>query len=291
MSILKKSTLEKQTNLDIISKSEFFFHQNNKNINESDLWVQRIAREHWGQNFYFKRGINDKVFLAFIQKGFIQSTSSDGKTNIAGPGSVFFIKPESTQLLQSTELAGTHLIVSTFSGEIGRKLAKKTLGSESTAISLTDPSRVESLFYRVFESGEKGGLNAAVIAAALIPPLLLTIEQEHKTHETASDQTLATFSKCKTYIDNNWKSIKSVKEVPNIFNISQPTMNTLFKRCEDCTPHHYLLQKKMSYALYQIQQGNQKITHLAHELGFADAYSFSKTFKRLTGTSPGKMKA
>ena len=282
---------KENTPLDIIHKDEFFFHQKKTDSGDMPVWVQRVAREHWGQNFFLSRRVSDKIFIAFIQKGFIKYGRKKGVDQITGPGSVLFLSPLHTLNIETIKPEGAQILVSIFTGKKGHSFAQQYLGNRSSAISLTDPSRVESLFYRILETGEKGGLNATEIASSLIHPLLLTIDQEHKTHTSASNQAFAIFSKCRIYIENNWKIIKSVKDIPALFDISQPYMNTLFQRYEGCSPHNFLLQRKMAYALYQLQQGNQKVSHLANELGFADAFSFSKTFKRIIGTSPSKMKA
>jgi AraC-like DNA-binding protein len=169
-------------------------------------------------------------------------------------------------------------------------LAQQYLGDETKVIALLDPSRVDALFYRILEVGEKRGRHASIIASSLVLPLLLMINQENQDHRDVKNLPLQSFTRCKMYIENHWKTIKSISEVPIVFNMSQPYMNKLFKTFGDGTPHQYLLKCKMSYAYFEIQQNHRKVYELANELGFSDAYSFSKTFKRIVGKAPSKVR-
>jgi AraC-like DNA-binding protein len=276
--------------LDILAKDEYFFHENSRINKGQKVWVKRIAREHWGPKFFIKRFTVDKAFIAFVQKGSVRFKDSSGNMKIARSGSVLYLAPNERILLETPDPKGVHLLVALVGSVEVINLVHKYLDKTTREITLNDSGRVEALFYRILETAEKGGMYSAEIASSLILPLLLTIHQEIKLEKNRRNQTFSVFNRCRLYIENNWNKIKSIAEVPSIFSISQPHMNKLFDKYEGCTPHQFLLKCKMSYALFELQQNDKKIIDLAFELGFSDAYSFSKSFKRILGKAPSKMK-
>ncbi|MCA1810097.1 MAG: helix-turn-helix transcriptional regulator [Lentisphaerae bacterium] len=75
------------------------------------------------------------------------------------------------------------------------------------------------------------------------------------------------------------------------FGTTHARLCRLFKRYADCPPHNYLLQRKMTHALNELQQHQRSVSEIATESGFADPYSFSKTFKRVMGYSPSQARS
>jgi AraC-like DNA-binding protein len=278
--------MKTKINYDMISKDEYFIKSPAGNL----PWVQRVASEHWGPEFFMTRNFTDKVFIAFVQKGQARIGFPDKPAIDVNPGSILSLTPFCEHSITSHDPAGLHLLVFLLTNEKGVELARKYLPPTASGLLLADPSRVEALFYRLLETAEKGGFNTSAIAGSLVEPILLTIDQEYRSHSDAEDQVFALFTRCRVFIENNWEKITSVNDVPEHLGISQPYMGKLFRKYEKCTPHHFLLQQKMSYALYELQQGQITVAKIASQLGFADAYSFSKTFKRIMGKPPAAMR-
>jgi AraC family transcriptional regulator, arabinose operon regulatory protein len=251
--------------------------------------ANRVAMEHWGSEFYVERSSARNVFIAFIQKGRVDITIPDGTTETIGPGRVLYLAPHSDHLMETCE-EGASLIIVVLAGTRSLTMVSEIM-PRAIGLSLADPGRVESLFYRLLEVGEKKGIHAPRIASALVEPLLLTIDQEYRSHSDSDDAAFTLFTRCRNYLENNWKEIASVRTVPGAMGISQPYMGRLFQKYENCTPHQFYLRQKMNYALYELQTTDTTIAQIAYDLGFSDAYSFSKAFKRILKQSPSGMRA
>lgn len=51
-------------------------------------------------------------------------------------------------------------------------------------------------------------------------------------------------------------------------------------------PHRYLLERRIERAKYMLATTDASVLEIALDVGFAGAASFSKAFKRVTGTTP-----
>ncbi len=60
----------------------------------------------------------------------------------------------------------------------------------------------------------------------------------------------------------------------------------LFRRYDHQTPHQFLMRRKMHLAAERLQQSDLLVKQVAAQLGFADPFHFSRTFKRVLGLSP-----
>ena len=52
------------------------------------------------------------------------------------------------------------------------------------------------------------------------------------------------------------------------------------------SPIDYFIRLKIQVARKYLHETNEKINVIAHKLGYYDAFSFSKQFKKFTGLSP-----
>lgn len=68
--------------------------------------------------------------------------------------------------------------------------------------------------------------------------------------------------------------------------ISRAGLAKKFKDSLGDTPHHYLTILRIQKAMKLLSEGQLTIDGVSAEVGFADGFSFSKSFKRLTGVSP-----
>jgi AraC-like DNA-binding protein len=52
------------------------------------------------------------------------------------------------------------------------------------------------------------------------------------------------------------------------------------------TPHQYLVRSRLRHAARRLVEGDQPITEVALDCGFADLSNFVRSFRRAAGTSP-----
>ncbi len=64
----------------------------------------------------------------------------------------------------------------------------------------------------------------------------------------------------------------------------------LFKKHTGMSPGNYIMQKRMDHAKKYLIENNKSIKEIAHEIGFSDAYSFSRQFHLSVGLSPSEFR-
>jgi len=61
----------------------------------------------------------------------------------------------------------------------------------------------------------------------------------------------------------------------------------VFSRVLGVTPHQYLVRSRLRHAARLLAQGEQPVTDVALEVGYADLSNFVRSFRRAAGISPG----
>lgn len=64
-----------------------------------------------------------------------------------------------------------------------------------------------------------------------------------------------------------------------------------FRAVLDVTPHQYLLRARLRHAARLLAGGDDTVTAIALEVGFADLSNFVRSFRRATGLAPGAFRA
>lgn len=90
----------------------------------------------------------------------------------------------------------------------------------------------------------------------------------------------------KKYIDCNLSQRLTLQNTAMTFNISPNYLSQLFKKHTDSGFNEYVAQKKIEQAKRLLKQGNLKIYEIAEQLGFENAFYFSRVFKKIEGCSP-----
>ncbi len=92
----------------------------------------------------------------------------------------------------------------------------------------------------------------------------------------------------KQYIKNNYKTKLTLNEVAAALGISPNYLSHLFRKYSDCGFIDFVNQVKIKEAKKIITQRNLKVYEIANELGFDNAFYFSKVFKKIEGCSPSE---
>ncbi|NLO39537.1 MAG: AraC family transcriptional regulator [Ruminiclostridium sp.] len=90
----------------------------------------------------------------------------------------------------------------------------------------------------------------------------------------------------KLYIRNNYAKKLSLNEVAAALGVSPNYLSSLFGKYSDCGFVDYVNQIKIHQAREMMTDQSLKIQDIAEQLGFDNAFYFSKVFKKVEGCSP-----
>lgn len=83
----------------------------------------------------------------------------------------------------------------------------------------------------------------------------------------------------------------SVADMAERAHLSVSRFSTLFRVQFGVSPHQYLLHLRIHHAQHLLQRGDYTLKQIAEYCGFADLPHFSKSFKKVTGHTPGVSRA
>lgn len=77
-----------------------------------------------------------------------------------------------------------------------------------------------------------------------------------------------------------------VQDFADLCGLERSYLTRMFKNATGHSPQEYLLSYRMKMAKHLLNDPNLTIEYIANSVGYADPFSFSKSFKNYTGVSP-----
>lgn len=93
------------------------------------------------------------------------------------------------------------------------------------------------------------------------------------------------------YIDREYLTITSVKEIAQALSYSEYYLSHIFREKMDVTIKDYLVKKKIITATELLKASNMSITEIAEHLHFSSLHSFGQAFKRYMNMSASEFRA
>lgn len=91
----------------------------------------------------------------------------------------------------------------------------------------------------------------------------------------------------RSYIDENFESQLTLKEIATYFHISPSYLSTIFKKSYSISPNEYIMQKRIAKAKDLLSVFPPlSIKQIAFMVGYIDPFYFSRIFKMSTGQTP-----
>lgn len=127
------------------------------------------------------------------------------------------------------------------------------------------------------------------IFALIVELLLRKVAQLSLDVEQKFLKSHATFEEIRTYIDRNFLSLRSIHDVASACHVTSVYVSRLFKKFSEVGAYEYLLRQRMNHAAGMLVRDGVLVKEVAHEMGYADPFHFSKTFKKVYGVSPSRL--
>lgn len=92
----------------------------------------------------------------------------------------------------------------------------------------------------------------------------------------------------KTYIHENYRSAVDFGEMAKNMGFSQPYLTKIFSKYAGKNPSTYLKEYRINIAKQLLSDRSNSLATISEQIGFADQFHFSKSFKTVTGFSPSE---
>lgn len=119
--------------------------------------------------------------------------------------------------------------------------------------------------------------------------IIFTIYGMHRRNQ-ASDENRQLIDQARELIHRELQGRQSVHDLCRQLGIGYERFRKLFKEIVGVAPGEYILQGKMNLAKSQLLETDHSVKRIALDLGFADAFTFSRQFKNSVGVSPTEFK-
>ncbi|WP_371192918.1 GlxA family transcriptional regulator [Glaciecola sp. SC05] len=96
--------------------------------------------------------------------------------------------------------------------------------------------------------------------------------------------------KVQEYVEDNYRMALKVSELAELVNTTTRTLNRQFQQWVHMRPIEYIQTIRVEQAKRLLESGHKHTQTLALEVGYEDAASFAKLFKKSTGLTPAQYK-
>ena len=217
-------------------------------------------------------------------------TDGEGIFRIAGndycvkQGEMFFIPPGLLTFYQADAHFPWSYMWIGFRGAALPKLFHETGLSKDSPV-IPYPDSLPGALTKVLSHADSDGLDSfrTMGYVYLFISELLNIKKESDSHAAGQ----------RSYIDAAVRFMEqhvydriSISSIADMLGISRNYFCTIFKQSMGMPPQQYLMELKMEKAKIFLETTNVDIKYIADSLGYEDLFTFSHSFKRITGVSP-----
>ena len=243
--------------------------------------------EHCASDYRIDRTSFPYRCLEFIAAGH-GTVCMAGRTVPLGPGSIFVYGPHVAYRMESDTRKPLVKYFVDFTGRRALSLLRELGFITGVVAQVFPPGKFVVAFDRLIDAGFSTSQLAGRQASLLLESLLvLCAESRLPGGPTAGNtRAFATYRRCRDVIDGT--NPANVAEAATACHVDPAYLSRLFRRFLSCGPHDYLARRRMEAATRWLAQPGRLVKEVADEFGFADAYHFSRAFKRFHGIPPGE---
>ena len=135
----------------------------------------------------------------------------------------------------------------------------------------------------------KSGL-ARPLCSLITRQLLLMCKDDAAAPGNTDSPAFAAYSRARDCIEARFLELPTLKSVADACGMEAPYLCRLFARYHDESPYQYLTRLRMDHASCLLLEGAASVKSVAAELGFKDAFHFSRVFKSVHHVPPSRFR-
>lgn len=209
-----------------------------------------------------------------------------GHRHLLKPGTVFTYGPGVPHTLVSDVQRRMVKYFVDFQGPRAASLLHSAGLAPGTCIRLNDAGPAVDVFNDLVATGRTDDAMTSRMCALLLELLILRCAASRSDGPGQSPQALATFQRCRDLATREFTHIRDAGSLAQAVGLDVAYVCRLFRRFAGQTPSRYLMQLRLREAARRLRGSGCLVKQVAADLGFADPFHFSRSFKRQYGVPP-----
>jgi len=263
---------------------EFYFLEPDPNQKRT-LSIVSGGIENHPVNHFITRSDFKSYGIEYVVSGECQFTIHDEVHKLSA-NSCFYYAPNTRYTIENMSSAPLIRYFINFTGDEAIELFERAISEKSCVLPPAKTRWIKRVFLEIHECGSVNSHLAQEICCHLIRYLFTRISQPSAIKSETQTRSQTLFEHCKTYLEDNYKTISSVHDVAKACYVSHPHLCRIFKRYSEETPSQMLFRLKLLCSVTLLENKRLLIKEIAEEVGFDDQYHFSRRFKNYFGVSP-----
>ncbi|MGL4399536.1 MAG: AraC family transcriptional regulator [Luteolibacter sp.] len=149
---------------------------------------------------------------------------------------------------------------------------------------------IRRAFDTLIDRGIRKSRLAPPLCAIITRQLLLMCRDDAAGRVNTDTPAYGTYLRGKAFIEKNHLSTTSLEAIANACGVDAPYLCRLFARFHDESPYQFLTRLRMEHASRILLEGDVSVKSVAKELGFKDAFHFSRVFKSVHHVPPSRFR-
>jgi AraC-like DNA-binding protein len=256
---------------------------------QSPLAVVCGGLEHCASDYRMQR----ESFPYFAIEYVIQGRGELRLDNAVGtlkPGVLFAYTPSTAHSIRTDPHAPLVKYFIDFAGARASRLLKTCGLADEAILQVFPPDSLMAIFDEFIDGGTRAGLDDGEFHSKLLECMALKIRAVATPPKDAESVAFIGYLKCRSLIEHDFLTLKSLEQIADTCGMDAAYICRLFRRFSHQSPYQYLLHLKINYAAAELHRSDILVKDLAAEVGFKDCFHFSRTFRKLLGSSPAKFR-
>ncbi len=227
--------------------------------------------------------------LEFVAEG-TGSLTIMGRTYRLAPGVAFAYGPGVAHTIRTDPRTPMRKHYVDFVGREGRDLLAATPLGRWRPVRIADPLELSEIFTALGREARGGGEVARELCRTLLRLLLLKIRQRALPGRRAAPRSHATYLRIRRHLEEHHLRLRTVEQAARECAVTPIYVARLFSRFAHTGAYRFLLRLRMDRAAELLLEEGLQVAQAAERLGFPDAFTFSRAFKRMHGVPPARLR-
>jgi AraC-like DNA-binding protein len=212
----------------------------------------------------------------------------NGRRFRLAPGAVFAYGPGVVHTIRNDAQHRMRKYYVTFAGREALALLKATGLGRWKMLHVPALHQLTHIFEALWREAREDTALARTLCETLVRLLLLKIQQLAVPGGRSVPRAFETYERLRRHIEQHHLRVHTVDEIARECHVTPMYASRLFRRFGRTGAYQFLLRLKMNHAAELLDDG-LLVKEAAARLGFADAFQFSRAFKRVHGVPPTQL--